>query len=58
MSLGSAQYSPATLISGPWIDRTQLYCARKRREEITEADVTTYYAVTLTPPPLWSHLGR
>ena len=45
-------------VSGPWIDRTQLYWARKRREEITEADVTTYYAVMLTPPPLWSHLGR
>ena len=43
-------------VSGPWIDRTQLYWARKRREAITEVDVTTYYAVTLTPPPLWSHL--
>ena len=44
-------------VSGPWIDRTQLYWARKRREEITEADVTTYYTVRLTPLPLWSHLG-
>ena len=42
-------------VSRPWIDRTQLYWARKRREETAEADVTTYYEVTLTLPPLWSY---
>ena len=43
-------------VSGPWVDRTQLYWARQRKEDVTEADATTYYKVTLTIPPLWSHL--
>ena len=43
-------------VSGPWIDRTKLYWARKNWGEVTEADVTRHYSITLTPPPLWSYL--
>ena len=43
-------------VSGPWVDRTKLYWALQRREEVTEKDVTKYYAITLTPPPMWSEL--
>ena len=46
------------VVSGPWLDRTGYYCAKRRREDVTLSDFTTEYEIKLTPPPLWFHLTK
>ena len=47
-------------VSGPWIDRTEMYRAKQSpltRARATPAHFTTVYTITLTPPPLWETMG-
>ena len=47
-------------VIGPWLDRTGMYQARQNpltRAQATPANFTTVYAITVTPPPLWTDMS-
>ena len=42
---------------GVWVDRTALFAAKNRNEEVTEADFTSPEDLELASLPAWSHLS-
>ena len=43
-------------LRGVWVDRTRLFAARQRGEDVTEADFEVDVELELTPLPCWAHL--
>ncbi len=57
LSTAAALYNGESSLEGEWIDRTGLYYARRRGEEVTERDFLERVPVHLTPLPCWSTLS-
>ena len=45
-------------LEGDWYDRTGLYRARRRGEDLVERDFLERVLVVLDPLPCWAYLGR
>jgi hypothetical protein len=50
-----ALYDGSSLVRGEWVNRTALYRARERGEEVTEDDFTTSETLELSPLPCYDH---
>ena len=57
LSTAQALYLGQRELQGDWIDRTGLYRARRRGEDVTERDHLERVPVPLTPLPCWAHQG-
>ena len=44
-------------VSGPWVNRSDLYIARKRDKSLQESEFTSIFPVLLSPPPMWAEMS-
>ena len=44
-------------VSGPWVNRSDLYIARKRDKSLQESEFTKFFPVLLSPPPMWAEMS-
>ena len=44
-------------VSGPWVNRSDLYIARKRDKSAQESEFTSSFPVLLSPPPMWANMS-